>query len=105
MIEVRLFATFREGREKIQFLDPNQFKIAGEVLDHLDIPHEQVAIYLINGRHSKFSDDMKDGQDIAVFNIVTKFRMTSVDQVYCHLFMWNIQVVQHFTCNFKLIRI
>ena len=47
MIEVRLFATFREGREKIQYLDPDQFKIADEVLDHLDIPQEEVAIYLI----------------------------------------------------------
>lgn len=67
MIEVRLFATFREGREKILFVDPNQFKKAGEVLDYLNIPHEQVAIYLINGRHSKFSDDIKEGDILAIF--------------------------------------
>ena len=67
MIEVRLFATFRAGREKIQYLDPDQFKIAGEVLDHLDIPQEEVAIYLINGRHSSFSDSIKDGDILAIF--------------------------------------
>lgn len=67
MIEVRLFATFREGREKILFLDPNQFKIAAEVLDFVNIPHEQVAIYLINGRHSKLTDSIKDGDILAIF--------------------------------------
>ncbi|MGB4588011.1 MAG: MoaD/ThiS family protein [Clostridiaceae bacterium] len=67
MIEVRLFATFREGREKILYLDSNQFKIAGEVLDFVNIPHEQVAIYLINGRHSKVSDSIKDGDILAIF--------------------------------------
>lgn len=67
MIEVRLFATFREGREKIQYLDPAQFKIAGEVLEYLEIPEEQVAIYLINGRHSTFGDKIKDGDVLAIF--------------------------------------
>lgn len=67
MIEVRLFANFREGREKILFLDANQFTKAGEVLDHLNIPHEQVAIYLINGRHSKVTDSISDGDILAIF--------------------------------------
>lgn len=67
MIEVRLFATFREGREKIQYLDPTQFQIAGEVLDYLDIPKEEVAIYLINGFHSSFGDKIKDGDILAIF--------------------------------------
>lgn len=67
MIEVRLFASFREGREKIQYLDPNQYQIAGQVLDYLHIPHEEVAIYLINGRHSKISDVIKDGDILAIF--------------------------------------
>jgi molybdopterin converting factor small subunit len=67
MIEVRLFATFREGREKIQYLDPNQYQIAGQVLEYLNIPQEEVAIYLINGRHSLFSDSIKDGDILAIF--------------------------------------
>lgn len=67
MIEVRLFATFREGREKILFLDAGEFKKAGDVLEHLKIPYEQVAIYLINGRHSKFTDSIKEGDVLAIF--------------------------------------
>ena len=67
MIEVRLFATFREGREKVLFLDPNSYKNAYEVLDYLQIPYEDVAIYLINGRHSKLDDHIKEGDILAIF--------------------------------------
>ncbi|WP_303864902.1 MoaD/ThiS family protein [Alkalibaculum bacchi] len=67
MIEVRLFATFREGREKILFLDPKSYKSAHEVLDYLRIPYEDVAIYLINGRHSKLDDKIKDEDILAIF--------------------------------------
>jgi len=67
MIEVRLFATFREGRDKVIFLDAKEYKKAGDVLDYLDIPHEEVAIYLINGRHSKFTDSISEGDVLAIF--------------------------------------
>jgi len=67
MIEVRLFATFREGRDKVLFLDAKEYKKAGEVLDYLDIPHEEVAIYLINGRHSKVTDSISEGDVLAIF--------------------------------------
>ncbi len=67
MIEVRLFATFREGREKVLFLDAKEYTKAGDVLDYLDIPQEEVAIYLINGRHSKFTDSIKEGDVLAIF--------------------------------------
>lgn len=67
MIEVRLFATFREGREKVLFLDSKDYKNAHEILDYLQIPYEDVAIYLINGRHSKLDDKIKDGDILAIF--------------------------------------
>jgi len=67
MIEVRLFATFREGREKVLFLDAKEYTKAGDVLDYLDIPQEEVAIYLINGRHSKFTDSIREGDVLAIF--------------------------------------
>lgn len=67
MIEVRLFATFREGRDKISFLDPKDFKNTGEIINHLRIPREEVAILLINGRYSSVEDSIKDGDVIALF--------------------------------------
>ena len=67
MIEIRLFATLRDGRDKIIKLDLNSFTVAGDVLKHLPICPEDVAIYLINGRHSNLDAPIKDGDVIAIF--------------------------------------
>lgn len=67
MIEVRLFATFREGRDKVSFLDQKNFKNAGEILIYLRIPREEVAILLINGRYSAIDTSLKDGDVLALF--------------------------------------
>ena len=67
MIEVRLFASFREGREKIIFFNPDEVSNEGEVVDVLGIPREEVAICLINGFHSKLEDSIKDGDVLALF--------------------------------------
>lgn len=67
MIEVRLFATFRQGREKILFLEPGDFKDAKSIIDYLDIPVEEVAILLINGRHSKPHAPVNDEDVVALF--------------------------------------
>ena len=67
MIEVRLFATLREGRGKIQMLPADKFACAGEIITHLEIPAEEVAILLINGFHKKPQDLVKDGDVVALF--------------------------------------
>ena len=67
MIEVRLFATFREGREKISHLDSQRYHTAAEIIDYLHIAEEEVAICLINGKHSKLKASLKDGDVIALF--------------------------------------
>jgi len=67
MIEVRLFATLRYGREKIYTFPPGTFQKAVDVLEYFQIPHEEVSIYLINGRHSSLEDVIKDGDIIALF--------------------------------------
>lgn len=67
MIEVRLFATFREGRGKIIELEPEGIGKASDILDVLKIPYEEVAIYLINGFHSKLDAPVKDGDVLAIF--------------------------------------
>lgn len=67
MIEVRLFATFREGRDKVSLLDSKDFKNAGEILDYLQIPREEVAILLLNGKYSEADVSVKDGDVLALF--------------------------------------
>lgn len=67
MIEVRLFATLRNGRGKILQMDASQFSSGTQILQYLQIPREEVAIFLINGFHSKPDDPIKDGDILAVF--------------------------------------
>ena len=67
MIEVRVFATLREGREKITMLPPEGIAAAGDVLRRMDIPPQEVSILLINGFHSKPEDSVKDGDLLALF--------------------------------------
>lgn len=67
MIEVRLFATLREGRGKIFSLDSQNYKCGKDILKEFQIPEAEVAIFLINGFHSKPEDPVKDGDVIALF--------------------------------------
>ena len=67
MIEVRLFATLRQGRGKIFSLDAVNYKCGKDILKEFQIPEEEVAIFLINGFHSKPEYPVKDGDVIALF--------------------------------------
>ena len=67
MIEVRLFATLREGRGKILHLDPANISVAGDIVNLLEIPAEEVAILLVNGFHSKPDAEVKEGDVVALF--------------------------------------
>jgi len=67
MIEVRLFATLREGRGKIVQLPAAEHPDAASIIRHLDIPLEEVAILLINGFHKKPENEVKAGDIVAIF--------------------------------------
>ena len=67
MIEVRLFATLREGRGKIFQLEAEKYTCGRDVFKEFGIPEEEVAIFLINGFHSKPEDSVKDGDILAIF--------------------------------------
>jgi molybdopterin converting factor small subunit len=67
MIEVRLFANFRDNRDKKVFLDANEFSDVQQILDHIGIKNEEVAILLVNGIHSKAEMRLKDDDIVALF--------------------------------------
>ena len=67
MIEVRLFATLREGRGKVRMMDAESIAVAGDIIRQLEIPAEEVAILLINGFHQKPETPVKDGDIVALF--------------------------------------
>ncbi|NLY73453.1 MAG: MoaD/ThiS family protein [Tissierellia bacterium] len=67
MVEVRLFAYFRNGREKISHLAVDDFSSPRKILEHLEIDEEELGILLINGFHSQLDDQLKDGDVLAIF--------------------------------------
>lgn len=67
MVEVRLFATFREGRKKISYVDPEKAHNGEDICRLYGIPMEEVAIFLVNGRHSDLQKPVKDGDILALF--------------------------------------
>ena len=70
MIEVRLFATLREGRGKVIMLPAEDFPNAAAIIRHLNIPADEVAILLINGFHNKPDAAVKAGDVVALFHPV-----------------------------------
>lgn len=67
MIEVRVFATLRQGRDKVTMLPPEGIATAADILSLLAIPAEEVSILLINGFHRKPETPVKDGDIVALF--------------------------------------
>ena len=67
MIEVRVFATLRQGRDKVTMLPPEGIATAVDILSLLDIPAEEVSILLINGFHRKPELPVQDGDIVALF--------------------------------------
>ena len=67
-IEVRLFAYFREGRDKKYFMEINEENITPRyILEKWNIQVEEVAILLINGRDGKVDTLLKDGDVLSLF--------------------------------------
>ena len=64
--EVRLFATFRDGRGKKVYIEMND-PTPGRLLSSIGIRKEDVAILLVNGQDAKFDQVMNEGDYISVF--------------------------------------
>ena len=67
MIEVRLFATLRQGRQKVYHVESSSVKTVQDIMDVLDVPRSEVNIMLINGFHQKPETPVKAGDVVALF--------------------------------------
>ena len=70
MIEVRLFAGLRQGRQKIYQMDPGSVKNVQDIMDVLNIQRSEVNILLINGFHQKPETPVKDEDVVSLFPAV-----------------------------------
>ena len=70
MIEVRLFATLRQGRQKVYQVESSSVNTVQDIMDVLDVPRSEVNIMLINGFHQKPETEVKDGDIVSLFPAV-----------------------------------
>ncbi len=66
-ITVKLFATFRDGRQKIQVLDLPESETTDDVINILGISRSEVAILLINGRDGTLDTKLVENDTISLF--------------------------------------
>ena len=70
MVEVRLFAGLRQGRQKIYQMDPDTVNTVQDIMDKLSIQRSEVNILLINGFHQKPETEVKDEDVVSLFPAV-----------------------------------
>lgn len=70
MIEVRLFAGLRQGRQKIYHMEPAEINTVQDIMDKLEIQRKEVNILLINGFHQKPETEVKDEDIVSLFPAV-----------------------------------
>ena len=70
MIEVRLFAGLRQGRQKIYQMEPDSIATVQDIMDRLSIDRKEVNILLVNGFHQKPETEVKDGDIVSLFPAV-----------------------------------
>ena len=70
MIEVRLFAGLRQGRQKIYQMKSDSVKTVQDIMDKLSIQRSEVNILLINGFHQKPETEVKDEDIVSLFPAV-----------------------------------
>lgn len=66
-LQIKLFATLREGRGKIvtkEFSSPTTPK---KVLEDLNITEEDVAILLVNGVDGNLDQELQEGDVLSIF--------------------------------------
>ncbi|HSQ33328.1 MAG TPA: MoaD/ThiS family protein [Peptostreptococcaceae bacterium] len=63
-IEIRLFATLREGRSRRSYIDANDIR---EILDILNIKEEEIAMLLLNGRDATLDTQINNGDILSIF--------------------------------------
>ncbi len=66
-VTVRLFATLRNGRGKELKLDFEERANVRDIIEKLDIPKEEVAILLINGRTGTMDRELTSTDIVSLF--------------------------------------
>lgn len=66
-VNVKLFATLRDGRFKVEKADVSENTQIKDVISKYNIPEEEVKICLLNGRDAEFSQKLQNGDTLSLF--------------------------------------
>jgi len=66
-IKVKLFATLREGRFREQILNMKENSRVIDIVRKYNIPSEEIAICLVNGRNADQLQSLKTGDIVSLF--------------------------------------
>lgn len=66
-LKVKLFATLRKNNAKEQLLEVAEGTTPAHIMKRLGIPEEEVAIIMVNGRHSKADTKLVETDILALF--------------------------------------
>ncbi len=66
-VNVKLFATLRDGRFKEEKANINENTQISDVISKYNIPREEVKICLINGRDADLNQILKNGDTLSLF--------------------------------------
>lgn len=69
-VNVKLFASLRENREKVMLMDIPENSTPLDIIQLIDIPVEEVAIIMINGRAQNLETTINDGDTVSLFPAV-----------------------------------
>lgn len=67
LVEVKLFATYREGRFNEKKMELAEGTVVGDVIESLNIPEKPARILLVNGISVSCEQELKDGDVVAIF--------------------------------------
>ena len=67
VVEVKLFATFRENRFKEKQMELADAGSPADILAGLNIPTDLVGILLVNGRNASFDKKLTGNDVVAIF--------------------------------------
>lgn len=69
-IIVKLFASFRLGRFKVEERDyPPGIRIR-QIVSELDLSEQELGAVMVNGRHAAVDQELKEGDALALFPLV-----------------------------------
>jgi sulfur-carrier protein len=70
LITIKLFATFREGRFKIEEREVPEGTTISDILKSLGIEEVEIGTLFVKGRHAEIDRVLNEGEAVAIFPLV-----------------------------------